>query len=73
MMDSTYSDVKAEQITDHSRHSRQDDNFGDVVDQRVHRQTQESERSIQLLGGKKSGFLFVTREMSKLTGMYVCI
>lgn len=45
----TNSDVEAEQVTDHSGHSRQDDHFGDVIDQRVYSQTKQSEWSIQLL------------------------
>lgn len=46
----SHSDVEAQQVADHSRHGRQDDHSGDVVDQRVHSQTQQSERNIQLLG-----------------------
>lgn len=46
----THSDVETQQVADDSRHSRQDDHSGDVVDQRVHGQTQQSEWSIQLLG-----------------------
>lgn len=45
----SHSDVEAEQVADHSRHSGQDDHSGDVVDQRVHGQTEQSEWSIQLL------------------------
>lgn len=45
----THPDVEAQQVADHSRHGGQDDDPGDVVDQRVHSQTQQSERSIQLL------------------------
>lgn len=44
-------DVEAQQIADHSRDGRQDDHSGEVVDQRVHSQAQQPERSIQLLGG----------------------
>lgn len=43
-------DVEAQQIADHSRDGRQDDHSGEVVDQRVHSQAQQPERSIQLLG-----------------------
>lgn len=45
----TYSDVEAEQVTDHSRHGRQNDHFGDVINQRVYGETKQSEWSIQLL------------------------
>lgn len=48
-LDFPKSDVEAQQVTDHCRHSRQDDHFGDVVDQRIHSQTQKSEWSVQLL------------------------
>lgn len=45
----SHPDVEAQQVADHSRHSGQDDDPSDVVDQRVHSQTQQSKRSIQLL------------------------
>lgn len=45
----SHPDVEAQQVADHSRHGGQDDDPSDVVDQRVHSQTQQAERSIQLL------------------------
>lgn len=52
----THSDVEAQQVADHGGDGRQDDHSGEVVDQRVHGQAQQPERSVQLLveitGGK---------------------
>lgn len=48
----TDSDVEAQQVADHRREGRQDDHPGEVVDQRVHSQAQQSEGGIQLLGGR---------------------
>lgn len=45
----THSDVEAQEITDHSGDSGQDDHSGEVIDQRVDGQAQQPERSIQLL------------------------
>lgn len=58
----THSDVEAQQVTDHSRESRQDDHPGEVIDQRVHGQAQQSERSIQLLV-EIGGILVVIRPL----------
>lgn len=41
--------VEAQQVTDDPRHGRQDDHLSDVVQQRVHGQTVQSKRSVQLL------------------------
>lgn len=42
----THSDIEAKQVTDHSRDSRQDDHSGNVIDEGVHRQPQQTKRCV---------------------------
>lgn len=62
----THSDVEAQQVADHGRDSGQDDHPGEVVDQRVHRQAQQPEGGVQLLGrGQRTVSIVLTRLRSQ--------
>lgn len=49
----THSNIEAQQVTDHSRDSRQDDHSSNVIDERVHRQSQQTKRCVKLLSQMK--------------------
>lgn len=62
----THPDVEAQQVADHGRDGGQDDHPGEVVDQRVHRQAQQPEGGVQLLGrGQRTVSIMLTRLRSE--------
>lgn len=69
----SHSDVEAQQVADHSGHGGQDDDPSDVVDQRVYSQTQQSERSIQLLEQVRRWHLNQSIVSSKITSQFFYI